>query len=389
MSVVIHGATKIDADGIVDDFWVAFGSHSILATGIGTGWHGWATADGVSVVNAAGRIVTPGFIDIHGHGGGGHAFDDGADEIHAALAVHRAHGTTRSVISLVANPIETLSASLAAIAELTASDELILGSHLEGPYLAPAQRGAHSQKHLGTPNRDELAQLLSAARGTLRQLTIAPELPGALDAIEQLTDAGVTVAIGHTEADFALTKEAFDRGATLLTHAFNAMPGIKHREPGPVTAALGDPRVALELILDGFHVHPEVARIAFFAAPQRIVLITDAMAAAGANDGEYTLGDLDVTVAAGRAVLSGTDTIAGSTVTQDAALRSALFDSGIDPVLAVRAVTASPARALSFDERFGYLAPGFASDVVLLDANWFVTDVWAAGVPVAQTNAVP
>ncbi|MCU1476648.1 MAG: nagA [Subtercola sp.] len=388
MSVVIHGATKIDADGIVDDFWVAFGPQAISATGTGTGWHGWATADGVTVVAAAGRILTPGFIDIHAHGGGGHSFDNGAAEICAAVAVHRAHGTTRSVISLVANPVDDLVTNVSAIADLAESDPLILGAHLEGPYLARNHRGAHNPAHLRVPNSDELARLLEAGRGAVRQVTLAPELTGALDAIDQLVAADVVAAVGHTEADFALTKEAFARGATVLTHAFNAMPGIKHREPGPVTAALGDPRVAIELILDGFHVHPEVARVAFFAAPQRIVLITDAMAAAGSVDGDYKLGDLNVSVTDGRAMLSGTNTIAGSTLTQDAALRSALFDSGIDPVLAVRAVTASAARALKLDDRFGYLAPGFVSDVVLLDANWHVDDVWAAGVPVAQTNAV-
>jgi N-acetylglucosamine-6-phosphate deacetylase len=340
------------------------------------------------VVAAAGRILTPGFIDIHAHGGGGHSFDNGVGEIRAAAAVHRSHGTTRSVISLVSGPIDDLVANLAAVADLAESDPLILGTHLEGPYLARNHRGAHNPDYLREPSRDEISRLLEAGRGTVRQVTLAPELPGALDAIDQLVAADVVVAVGHTDADFALSQEAFDRGATLLTHAFNAMPGIRHREPGPVTAALGDPRVAIELILDGFHVHPEVARIAFFAAPQRIVLITDAMAAAGSVDGDYMLGDLAVTVTDGRALLSGTNTIAGSTLTQDAALRSALFDSRIDPVLAVRAVTASPARALKLDDRFGYLAPGFVSDVVLLDENWHVNDVWAAGVPVAQTNVL-
>ncbi|MEF2976180.1 N-acetylglucosamine-6-phosphate deacetylase [Subtercola sp. YIM 133946] len=386
MSVVIHGATKIDADGIVDDFWIAFSPQAILATGTGNGWYGWGTAPGATVVDATGRVATPGFIDVHAHGGGGHAFDDGPGEITAALATHRRRGTTRSVISLVTNPLDALHASLAAVADLIERDPLVLGSHLEGPYLSPENRGAHHPDHLRTPDAAQIADLVDAARGTLLQLTLAPELPGALDAIEQLTGDGVVAAVGHTTADFALAQAAFDRGATLLTHAFNAMPGIRHREPGPVTAALSDPRVALELILDGVHVHPQVARIAFFSAPQRILLVTDAMAAAGAPDGDYAIGDLAVTVTAGVARLSGTDTIAGSTLTQDAALRSAVFDAGIDPVLAVRAVTASPARALGLDDVFGYLAPGFAPDVVLLDADWVVKDVWAAGEPTTQTT---
>ncbi|RFA10013.1 N-acetylglucosamine-6-phosphate deacetylase [Subtercola boreus] len=384
MTVVIHSAVKVDADGVVEDFWLAFTGSTLAATGTGTGWHGWSTAENAVVVNAAGRWLTPGFIDVHSHGGGGFSFDNGTEAIQGALAMHRAHGTTRSVISLVANPVEVLCESLELIADLVEADPLILGSHLEGPFLARNHRGAHNPAHLRTPTAELVDTFLAAGRGTIRQVTLAPELTGALDAIDRFVAAGVTVGVGHTDADFRLTKEAFDRGATLLTHAFNAMPGIKHREPGPVTAALGDPRVALELILDGFHVHPEVARVAFFAAPMRILLITDAMAAAGSVDGHYKLGDLNVSVSDGRAMLSGTTTIAGSTLTQDVALRSAIFDSETDPVLAVRALTASPARALGLDETLGYLAPGYAADVVLLGTDWTVDAVWAAGRPMSD-----
>jgi N-acetylglucosamine-6-phosphate deacetylase len=210
-------------------------------------------------------------------------------------------------------------------------------------------------------------------------VTIAPELPGALGAIDRFVNAGVVVAVGHTDAGLDATREAFDRGATVLTHAFNAMRGIHHRAPGPVIAAFEDPRVALELILDGVHVHPEVVRLAFLAAPHRIVLVTDAMAAAGSADGRYRLGSLDVTVTNGEAMLSGTDTLAGSTLTQDAALANAIELAQVDPVLAVRAVTASPARALGLDERLGYLRPGFAADAVLLDDRWRATTVFANG----------
>jgi N-acetylglucosamine-6-phosphate deacetylase len=158
------------------------------------------------------------------------------------------------------------------------------------------------------------------------------------------------------------------------------MPGIHHRAPGPVAAAFEDPRVALELILDGVHVHPEVVRLAFLAAPHRIILVTDAMAAAGASDGQYRLGTLDVTVVQGEATLSGTRTLAGSTLTQDAALGTAVDLAHIDPVIAIRALTASPARALGLDARLGYLRPGYAADAVLLDDAWRATTVFADGV---------
>ncbi|MGX5681951.1 N-acetylglucosamine-6-phosphate deacetylase [Schumannella luteola] len=372
MSTVFHSARKLDADGQVDGFWMLVESGTIAATG--TGPH----PDADELVDVAGHWLTPGFLDLHGHGGGGHAFDNGLDEIAAALATHRAHGTTRSVISLVANPLASLRESLQSVAELAATDPLVLGSHLEGPFLAAERRGAHNLEFLRDPDPLEVEELLTAAAGTLRQITLAPELPNAGEAIDVLVEAGVVVAVGHTEASFEQTRAAFDRGARLVTHAFNAMPGIHHRAPGPVVAAFEDERVVLELVLDGVHVHPDVAALAFTAAPGRIALVTDAMAAAGSVDGDYRLGSLNVSVRDGLAVLSGTDTIAGSTLTQDAALRCAVR-TGIPPAAAVEALTRTPARVLGLEKRFGMLAPGFAADAVLLDHEWHVTGVYADG----------
>ncbi|MBC7725739.1 MAG: N-acetylglucosamine-6-phosphate deacetylase [Burkholderiaceae bacterium] len=345
----------------------------ITATG-----HG-AAPPADETIDLTGRTLAPGFIDLHAHGGAGFSFDDGREAIGAALALHRRHGTTRSVLSLVASPMERLVESLAVIADLVDADPLVLGSHLEGPFLSQDYRGAHQIEHLRPPVPREVEALIDAGRGTIRQLTIAPELPGALAAIDTLVAAGITVAIGHTAADFALSSEAFSRGARLLTHAFNAMPGIHHRAPGPVVAALGDPRVVLELILDGHHVHPEVAAMAFRSAPGRIALVTDAMAAAGSADGDYRLGDVRVTVLDSLATISGTSTIAGSTLTIDAALRRAILETHLEPVAAIEAVTLTPARALGLDGHLGLLAPGYAADAVVLDAEWAVTSVWAAG----------
>ena len=373
MTTVLRGARKVDVDGELHDFWVQIDGDTITATGAGR------APDGDEEIDLGGSTITPGFIDLHCHGGGGHSFDDGDDEIEAALATHRTHGTTRSVISLVSNPIARLRDSLETVADLAEEDPLVLGSHLEGPYLADARRGAHNPEHLRETDALELETLIEAARGTLRQITIAPERPGALDAIERLVSAGVVVAIGHTEADYATTREAFDRGASMLTHAFNAMPGIHHRAPGPIVAAFADDRVTIELILDGVHVHPDVARTAFGSAPGRIALVTDAMAAAGSSDGDYRLGSLNVSVRDGRALLSGTSTIAGSTLTQDAALRCAIENVGLNPADAVAAVTSTPARALGLGGQLGRLAPGYAADVVVFDDGWNVEQVWAAG----------
>lgn len=374
ISTLFHGARKLDGHGQVDDFWMLVAGDSIVATGSGE-----RHPDSDESVDVGGRWLVPGFIDLHCHGGGGFSFDDGPEAIELALAAHRAHGTTRSLLSLVANPIAQLRASLDVIASLVAADPLVLGSHLEGPFLASNRRGAHNPDFLLAPQQYELEQLIGAARGTLRQVTIAPELPNALDSIDVLVDAGITVAIGHTEADFELAKTAFDRGARILTHAFNAMPGIHHRAPGPVVAAFEDSRVTVELILDGLHVHPEVAAMTFTSAPGRVALVTDAMAAAGATDGHYRLGSLNVTVHDGLAVLSGTETIAGSTLTQDAALRCAITASRVSPRDAITALTATPAKALGLGHRLGYLTAGYAADAVLLDHEWQVTEVWGAG----------
>lgn len=380
-NLIIHGARKIDADGLVDDFWLASSEGAIDAVGTGDAWRGHV--GDARVVDAEGHWLTPGFIDLHGHGAGGYSYDEGPGELLAALATHRTHGTTRSVISLVANPLADLRDSLEVIAGLAERDPLVLGAHLEGPFLAPSKRGAHNPDFLRDPQPELVESLIGAARGTLRQITIAPELPNALEAIDVLVAAGVVVAVGHTEATEDQARGAFDRGARLLTHAFNAMPGIHHREPGPVVAAFEDGRVTLELILDGLHVHPDVARLAFRQAPGRIALITDSMAAAGSADGDYRLGTLNVTVARGLAVLSGTTRIAGSTLTQDAALRIAVDRARLPPATAVEALTLTPARVLGREHDLGLLRPGYAADAVLLDHDWSVRGVWADGAPIA------
>ncbi len=374
MTTLLHSALLTDEHGENPDGWVLLDGDSIAEVGQGP-----ELPEAHERVDLAGARLAPGFIDIHGHGGGGHAYDDGGEELAAALATHRVHGTTRSVISLVANPLVSLRSSLAEIAELAAADPLVLGAHLEGPFLAAERRGAHNADFLRSPDPVDVEGLIAAGHGSLRQITIAPELPGAIDAIRTLVDAGVRVAVGHTEADYETAARAFDTGATLLTHAFNAMNGIHHRAPGPVIAALEDERVTLELVLDGHHVHESVAAFAMREAPGRVALVTDGMAAAGAADGDYRLGSLNVTVREGLALLSGTETIAGSTLTQDAALRRAVHGLGLPWSEAVAALTSVPARALGLGERLGHLAPGFAADAVALDDDGRVTAVWAAG----------
>ncbi|MFW7413731.1 N-acetylglucosamine-6-phosphate deacetylase [Demequina sp. SO4-18] len=253
--------------------------------------------------------------DIHCHGGGGHPFGDTVEGTLAAAAAHREAGTHAVVASLVSLPLAEADRQIDVVRRAMEQDPGILGLHLEGPFLAPSRKGAHDADSLAAPTGDAVARLLDATGGALRQITLAPELPGALDAIDTLVAAGVTVAIGHTDAGARVVTEAFDRGATLVTHAFNAMHGISAREIGPVGAALADDRVAIEVIADGTHVDPSLVAALFRAAPGRVVLVTDAMAAAAAADGRYRLGSRDVEVRDGRAVIAGTQTLAGSTLT--------------------------------------------------------------------------
>jgi N-acetylglucosamine-6-phosphate deacetylase len=372
VTTLLHSATAVDARGETADCWILLDDDTISAVGTGSDR---PSAD--EVVDLSGRWITPGFVDLHGHGGGGEDYATG--DLGTALAAHRAHGTTRAVVSLVSNPVGVLADQLARLAVVAASDPRVLGAHLEGPFLAPDRRGAHAAETLIAPDPATIDRLLAAAAGALRQVTIAPELPGALDAIRRFVAAGVVVAIGHTDADAATARAAFDAGATLLTHAFNAMPGIHHRAPGPVVAAFDDDRVGLELVLDGRHVDPAVAAVAFASAPGRVALVTDAMAAAGAHDGTYHLGALDVEVHAGVATVAGTDTIAGSTLTQDVALRLAVDQVRLTRSEAVAALTATPARILGLGDRLGLLAPGYAADVVVLDDAFAVEHVWADG----------
>ncbi|MET0885490.1 MAG: N-acetylglucosamine-6-phosphate deacetylase [Mycetocola sp.] len=375
--LIIHSARVLGEGTQSDDGYVAFSGGTISATGTGDGWR---SLNPVNSVDAAGAHLVPGFIDIHGHGGGGCSFDSDADGIRTALAVHRAHGTTRSVLSLVTGSLDDLVDRLALVAGLAEEDPTILGSHLEGPFLDPGHKGAHDPAQLCAPDEASIERLLTAARGTLRQVTLAPELPGGMDAIRQFTAAGVAVAVGHTDADFDGAQAAFEAGASILTHAFNAMNGIHHRNPGPVAAAAAAPSVTLEIINDGVHVHPEVVRIAFGAAPGRIALVTDAMAATGSSDGSYRLGSLSVDVVDGVARLAGGGSIAGSTLTQDVALRRAVTEVGIGFPEAVAALTETPARAIGRADDLGRLEVGFAADAVLLDDAYSVTAVWANGV---------
>jgi N-acetylglucosamine-6-phosphate deacetylase len=314
-----------------------------------------------------GLLLAPGFVDTHVHGGGGASFStDRAEEALQVTETHLRQGTTSMVASLVTAPIQRLLQQTAVLAELIQQEELV-GIHLEGPWLSPVRRGAHDVNSLSNPTEAELTTLLGSGRGTIRMVTLAPELDQGLDAIRRITDAGAVAAVGHSDADYRTTRAAIEVGATVATHLFNAMPAMHHRAPGPVVALLEDERVSVELIVDDVHLHPSVAAFAMRTATGGFHLVTDAMEAAGAFDGRYRLGDHDVDVRHGIATVTGTETLAGSTLTMSEAVRGAVR-TGTSLRTAIQAATVVPAARLGIPG-VGQLAPGFKADLVLLDVD--------------------
>ena len=326
--------------------------------------------------------LVPGFVDTHVHGGGGGAFPEATvAATKAAAELHRRHGTTTMIASLVTAFPDDLLHQVRELAEQV-QDGLVAGVHLEGPWLSGRRCGAHEPAALRDPDAAELDRVLTAGQGTIRMVTLAPERAGGPAAIRRIVEAGAVAAIGHTDASYEQAVAAIDAGATVGTHLFNAMRPVHHREPGPVIALLEDPRVTVEMITDGVHLHPALYRdVTAKVGADRVSLVTDAMAAAGMADGAYRLGALDVDVRDGVARVAGTDTIAGSTATMDQVFRFAVTHSGRPHAealtTAVRQSSVNPARALGLPDPT--LAPGAAADLVVLDEALAVTGVLHRG----------
>ncbi|MEU8589019.1 N-acetylglucosamine-6-phosphate deacetylase [Streptomyces sp. NPDC048664] len=368
-SKVLAGARVVLPTGIVDG-----GSVVVRGTRIA----GSAPPD-ARTIDARGHWLVPGFVDLHNHGGGGASFSGSAEDALRAVRTHRQHGTTTLVASTVTDDMDVLVRQAGLLSELAEQGD-IAGVHFEGPFISPCRKGAHSEGLLRDPEPAEVRKLLDAARGQARMVTLATELPGGTDAVRLLADHGVIAAIGHTDATYEQTSAAIEAGATVATHLFNAMPPLGHRAPGPIAALLEDERVTVELIDDGVHLHPAALRLAFHhAGAGRVALITDAMDAAGAGDGRYLLGPLEVEVADGVARLVEGGSIAGSTLTLDRAFHRAVTVDRLPVPDVVAAISANPARLLGLDHRVGSLEPGKDADLVVLDADFTLRGVMRRG----------
>ncbi len=336
-----------------------------------------------NVIDVHGQWILPGFVDMHAHGGGGTSFTEGTvADAHAAAAFHLAHGTTSIVASLVTAPLGELEKRAALLAPLVAQG-VLAGLHLEGPFLSPARCGAQDPRYMRLPDEAAFERLRAAAAGHLKVITIAPELPGALDLVAAAANAGVTAAVGHTDATAEVTAAAIDAGAMHATHLFNGMRPPHHREPGPAGALLDRDEVSCEVIADGVHLHDTTIRLtARIAGPGRLVLVTDAMAAAGLPDGRYRLGSRRVSVVGGVARLIDEDghpgAIAGSTATMaDVVRRAARAGLPVPDVAAAASTT--PARVLGLAGRLGSLRSGLAADLVVCDEDLAVRAVMHRG----------
>lgn len=346
---------------------------------------GNSVPDGYERVDCGGQHLAPGLIDIHVHGGGG--FDlmsDDPEQIRSYARWVARHGVTGFLVSTSGSDHADIVRRLRAIAPTIgaqAGAARVLGFHLEGPYINPVRKGAFPPRWLRAPSADEYRELFDASGGTIRQMTLAPELPGADALIDAVCASGATVAIGHTDATYDETMRAIARGATHVTHCFNAMRPLGHRDPGVLGAVMTSDDVTAELIGDGAHVDFAVARVLIRAKGyERVVLITDAMPLAGTPDGDGEWEGQAIRVEGGKAVRVSDGTIIGGVITLDHAVRNAVTRMDVPLPAAIAMASANAARAIGLPAATGTLRPGAPADLVLLDEALTPLRTWVGGV---------
>ncbi|MDO4502118.1 MAG: N-acetylglucosamine-6-phosphate deacetylase [Coriobacteriia bacterium] len=339
--------------------------------------------DDGQVVDAAGQVVAPGLVDLHFHGCVGRDFCDGTVESIRAIGAYQAsQGVTAMCPATMTFPEDVLGRIMDAAAayEPGPTEAALVGINMEGPYISPSKVGAQNPLYVQGADEGMLSRLQQRSGNLIKLVDIAPEEPGALEFIER-TASDVRISLAHTCADYDQAAAAFQAGARHMTHLYNAMPGLHHRNPGPIAAAAERDDVTPEIICDGVHIHPAMVRLAFtLFGPERMILISDTMEAAGLDDGEYSLGGQPVTVRGNRATLHD-GTLAGSNTNLALCLGVAVRDMGIPLEHALRAATCNPARALGIQDERGAIAPGRIADCILLDDDASVTKVILRGTP--------
>lgn len=331
------------------------------------------------IIDASNLYVIPGLIDIHFHGCKGYDFCDGTHEAIEAIANYEAlNGITTIVPATMTLDDDTLTNIFSTAGTYkNQSGALLMGIHMEGPYLSEAKKGAQNASYLKLPTLEHYHNLNQLSGGLIKIVSIAPEVNGALDMIETLKDE-VVVSLAHTTADYSLAMKAFQCGASHVTHLYNAMPPFSHREPGVIGAAFDTPDCKVELICDGIHIAPSVIRATFklFGA-ERIILISDSMMATGLSEGEYSLGAQPVIVKGKKATLRD-GTIAGSASNLMDCVRNAV-QYGIPLEHVIKCATINPAKQIGIDSLVGSLAIGKYANFVLLDKNLNIVFVYVKG----------
>lgn len=347
---------------------------------------------GAEVFDAARRYVAPGFIDIHVHGGGGHSLmTDDPEEVRAFARWAVQHGVTSFLVSTAAPDHERLLRRLEACVPAMGSTHggaEALGFHLEGPFINPKRRGAFDASWLRPPDAAAYRELADAARGHVRQVTLAPELPGAERLIDSVQESGAVPAMGHTDADDETARRAVRCGVRHVTHTFNAMRPFMHRDPGCLGVVFTEPSVTAELIGDGAHVHP-VAGLTLVRTKgvDGVVLVTDGIPLAGAEEGEATWAGMRVRIEGGKAVRSD-GVIVGGVTTLDRMVANAVAWFGVTLPEAVRMASLNPAAAIGVDDHKGSLAAGKDADVVVLDDDLRVLETYVRSEHVYTTQAL-
>ncbi len=355
--MIIQASSAIVDGALLGNTWIESSDGVITSVNPGIHSNPDTTTNGVLI---------PGFVDIHCHGGGGHYFSAiSPDSITAAINAHKKTGTTSLVASLVSESIEDLKAQIQRLIPFYNRGEIV-GIHLEGPYLSHARCGAHEPSLLIDPTVEQLKELVVIGQGSIKMITIAPELSGAQEAIEYLASVGVFAAIGHTEGNFQDAAAATDNGASIVTHFLNAMN--KENTAGSIANfVMGDPRLTVELIVDGHHLSFEKVKELFASLGPRIIMVSDAMAAAGKGDGSYTIGALPVEVKDGVARLTSNQKLAGSTLTISQAFSNLIKHCGLSLEQAVHATATQPAKAFGLRDR-GSIAVGMRADLLSYDS---------------------
>ena len=364
------GNARIFLDGKFLDGSIAFENGVITAIG---------RADVPADLDAQGKYLLPGFVDVHTHGAMGEDFSDGkADGLPTMSRYYAANGVTSFLATTMTLKEEVLIPAMHTIRDFQrpADGAKCAGIHLEGPFLSYAKRGAQAAENLHKPDAGMFTRLNEASGGAVRMVTVAPEEEGALEFIEQVSPV-CTVSLGHTTADYETAMAAYKAGASHATHLFNGMPSFLHREPGVIGAAF-DSGATVELICDGMHIHPAVIRATHKLFGAKLVIISDSLRCAGMPDGEYELGGQPIEMKRGRATLLGTETLAGSTTNLLAELKN-VVSYGLPLEDAITALTITPAKAVRLDDKIGSLAVGKCADLVLLNSDLTLDSVYVDG----------